>query len=399
MATINGNLSTGNVNQTNRIFDFTEEVFLKKPDQAPFTALMTAMRETISADPKFYWFNRGQRPDETAINLVAGYADSATSLVVDDASIFIPGDIIAHIDPTTGVYNERMTVLTVTTGTNTITVTRGIAGTTAVALVDGDVMVLIASAFSENSSVPDSSVQKLTEYYNYTQIFKLTHEVSRTFMHTDFHAGGEKLKKRREEHTDTFRRLFENAMIWGVRGIENGTSASPKRYTGGLQQFINLAIAEGVDNTYAVPTAGALTENLFETFLGSKAFAYGSKEKWALCSQNALNVMNQLQGGKVRLTNFTTEFGLNITKYSTSSGVLNFVRHDSFNKGIYANSMMIFDPDNIAIKRIGDSLTTFQSDVGLETKDGGTDLWLSEAGLQVMVPESLAFISNIVSAA
>ena len=109
--------------------------------------------------------------------------------------------------------------------------------------------------------------------------------------------------------------------------------------------------------------------------------------------------MIRLVSGAVRIGNLETVYGQNVTRFETTSGILNIVRHDLMRYGAAATDLIVVDPDHMELRYLGDSMSRFQTDVGLKSNDSTQDEWLTEAGLQVAVPESLAKLSNIVSAA
>ena len=401
MAINYGRQGTETVLQANRFHDVSDIVYLKHPDESPVTTLMTALGKVNVGDPEFKWFNKDRR----AASVVAGNTGTSgtTSHIfgtAGDASLFVPEDIIRVVDFTTGILGEAIRVVAVDTGTNTITISRGAAGSTPAAFIATDIFLRVANAQTEGSSLPTPNSQQLIPYTNNTQIVRHSSIYTRTFLESNkFHAGmqnGEiwnKREEKRKEHVRDVNTMFH----YGLRGIENAGSDLVRRYTGGIEQFITDAIAAGVDNTQSV-AAGNLDYATFEDFLGEKAFAFGSTEKWGLCPTKTISVLNMLTKDHIRIENIPTEFGLKVTRFHSTHGVLNLVRDDTLNIGEYANSLVIIDPDHMEIKHVGSGMTRFKTDVGLESDDDRKDQWLTEAGLKVAVPETLAKLTNILAA-
>jgi hypothetical protein len=100
---------------------------------------------------------------KTYINLAAGYSASATSIVVDDSEL-VPKYSLVKV-PRTG---EIFWVTAVTASTDTLTVTRGYAGTTAAILLDNDELIILGPAYPENSSSGDIITAQPSYTYNYT---------------------------------------------------------------------------------------------------------------------------------------------------------------------------------------------------------------------------------------
>jgi len=398
MAVIYGNRSTENVLQSNRWRDIAPVIYNLRPDETPFSVLISKIRKSMTVDPKFEWFGKEPRSDADAVNNGAGYAAGATSIVVDNADKFLPGDLVRVIDGTTGAYEELMRVTAVVTGTNTLTVERGVGSTSAGAIADDDILLIVGDAQPEGSDIPDGLSQLATEYYNYTQIFRTSSEYTRTFLQTKLRADDSEVKRRREEKSREHKRKIEKMLFWGERGISGAGGAAPNRKSGGLYWFIQQAIAGGVDNTQS-QSGGTMTEVQLETFLETKAFEYGGKEKMAFCSPRVISVINNLHRGKIELTNMVNEFGINIVKWHSPHGTLNFVRHKLFNYGIFEKAMMVVDMDEVSLRYVGDSDMQFRTDIGVEGQDSYTDDWLSEVGLMVQRPETLALLTNVNAAA
>jgi len=397
MAIIYGNRSTDNVLQSNRWRDIAPVIFNLRPDETPFTVLASKIRKSTTVDPKFEWFGKEPRSDSDAINDAGGYIAGDTALTVDNADKFLPGDLVRVIDGTTGAYEEMIRVTDVNTSTNVLTVERGVGSTAAGAIADDDILLLVGDAQPEGSDIPDGLSQLATEYYNYTQIFRTSTQYTRTFLQTKLRADDSEVKKRREEKSREHKRKIEKMLFWGERGISGAGGAAPNRKSGGLYWWIQQAIAGGVDNTTNV--GGTMTEAAFETFLETKAFEYGGKEKMAFCAPHMISFVNNLERGKIELTNMENEYGINILQWHSPHGTLNFVRHKLFNYGIFSQAMMIVDMDEISLRYVGDSDMQFRTDIGVEGQDSYTDDWLSEVGLMVQRPETLALLTGVTGAA
>lgn len=399
MPQIYGKITTETVLQDNRLYDVSDVIFKQYPDLAPFMGFMKSLNRVTVSDPEFWWFNKGLRPAYTQVNNGAGYLAGDTSIVVDDATVFVPSDVLRVVDAN-GDYGEQMIVTAVVTGTNTITVRRAVGSTSAQALVDNDKLIRVGNAQTEYSDSPNPVNQKAVKLYNYAQTVRTTNKHSRRAEKTTYRAGNQnkEIAKRRDEKTREHQLELERVMLFGERGIENAGTEGATTYTGGIYHWILDAVARGYDVT-TNQGGGTLTLAQFETFLEEKAFAYGSDRKIAFCSPRVISVLNNLLRGEVRLQNHTNSYGLNVTTYESPHGVLDIVRHRLFEHGDFKYASMIVDPNQLELKSVNEELVSYIQNVGLGSLDGSEDNWLTDAGLCVAVPESCAFISNIQSAA
>lgn len=123
----------------------------------------------------YYWVEDEMLPIHTLVNYSAGYAAGDTSIVVDDAKLFIVNSEV-HVTRTL----ENMRVTAVDYDTNTITVVRGFGGTPAAALVDNDVLVGGIAHLAELADANEGTGRiPGTEKYNFisrfSESFKISH--------------------------------------------------------------------------------------------------------------------------------------------------------------------------------------------------------------------------------
>jgi hypothetical protein len=119
-------------------------------DQYPLVALLPEVSVsgvTVKAIDDAY------RPNSTAINDANGTTNSATSLVVADASTFLPGDVL-------DIESEKVLVTAVNATSNTLTITRGHASTTAAAHNNGVTAYLVANSRT-GSEVDQESITRV----------------------------------------------------------------------------------------------------------------------------------------------------------------------------------------------------------------------------------------------
>jgi hypothetical protein len=122
----------------------------------------------------YHWVEDDMLDIATKINLAAGYSATATSLVVDDARLFVVNSEI-YVQRTL----ENMIVTGVTYSTNTIAVTRGFGGTGAAALVDDDILISGPAHLPELGDANEGTGRvPTTEKYNFISVFSESFKIS-----------------------------------------------------------------------------------------------------------------------------------------------------------------------------------------------------------------------------
>jgi hypothetical protein len=341
-------------------------------------------------DPKFNHF-RDELPDRVLrINNSGGYNTSATAMVVDssdDTAFVVTGTIIVNVR--TGEVMRASA--NANTTTHTLTVERGIGNSgTGVAMLDDDYLAIAGFADSEGGTAPDPISFDPTTDYNYTQIFKMAVSVSGTLQNTYLRTGDkeqEQLTKALKLHMGDMERAF----FFGKRAEQNGSTAQPTRYTGGLTNMITNV----VDAASAFATANKITEKEFDRKLVEDIFAYGSAEKVAFCGAKVVANMQEI--GKNRWTpqQVSGSYGVSMTRYATFAGDLLVHLHPMFRQvpGM-EDAMIILDMPNLNYRYMKGRDTQLIRDVHTNDFDGVKHQYLSECGLEMLQGKPHYYIKN-----
>ncbi|WP_165072107.1 SU10 major capsid protein [Paludisphaera rhizosphaerae] len=103
------------------------------------TPLTSRLPKLPVASPQFLIVNDNYRPRQVAINVGGTLSNSATTIVMADSSSLEPGDVIR-------LESEDLLITANDPTTNTITVTRGYASTTAATHADGTKALLVGNS-------------------------------------------------------------------------------------------------------------------------------------------------------------------------------------------------------------------------------------------------------------
>lgn len=339
---------------------------------------------------KFTIFTDTVLDGATTLNFSAGYNASATSMVVVDATQFTPFDVI--LVPRTG---ERMMVSAVVLGTNTITVTRG-WGSTAVAVVNGENLTRVSSAYPVNALSGIAKSTQVQEDFNYTQIFRTPVAIGRTDKDSKLNYSNasdwERLKMQAAvEHL----RAQERALWYGVTAENAAVDASGarQRTTGGVFSKISSNVSD------LSAAGGILTQQAMDNF-AELVFQYGSGEKIAFCSPRVLSRINSLVTNLIRIETTTDMYGLSLGKYVTSHGTLTLVRTPHFSDPGYANtyggSMVVLDPEQIKYAFLKNAENEWHDNIQENDRDGSKGEWLGECGLHLANEKAHGIMQGIV---
>jgi hypothetical protein len=372
MAVITGQRTTGNISSDQRVIDMSKDIDLLEGDAAPLTRILKMAPKEKATDTLFKWLQDDREDRWDAINNGAGYNNSATSIVVDDGTVFAAEDLVKV--PRTG---EVFSVTSIST--NTLTVVRGI-GSSAAAIVDDDPLYVIGTAAEEGDTSPSPRTYNPTTVTNYTQIFRNTvaasgSELSSSTITTKHDWEHQQSKVHIEHLID-----IENALLFGKPATTTGADGGPRRMTGGI---LHYATANNQD------AGGTLTEAEWETWNRS-IFRYGSGSRLILVSRLVASVLNQFAVGKLQTMQGAKSYGLNIQEYITTNGTSKIVVDDLLEGATYGGYAIALDVKSGAVKYRflngdgpgGSRDTKLHTNVQERDRDGRRDEYITECGLQ-----------------
>ena len=317
---------------------------------------------------------------KTSVNLPAGYLSTDVSIVVADGAL-VDKFALLYV-PRTG---EIMRVSSVSA--NTLTVTRGEAGTTAAALLHNDELVLLNSSYAENTTSGDISFKNTTFDYNYTQISRQPYGNSRTEQGTKKYGIDNSYERKKKMALIKMLRENNGNMWLGGRDID---STNKFRTTGGVLSFIDSA------NVYDVNAN--LTQAEFEYWMRKYALAYNNTKKTLFASSRLIERINSWASDKVvyNTNAAVAKFGLSVKTYSTAWGDLDIVYEPYFDEVSSLNGYGVaLDLNNIKFVYFANGVLKAYDDIQENDRDGRKGEWLMEWGVQVNVPKSHAILKGV----
>ena len=223
--------------------------------------------------------------DESAyapvVTFTANATNAATSVTIAAGAGVQPYSVITNSK--TGEY----LYVTAVSGT-TLTVIRGLGGTTAGAITAGDKGSYIGTAMPEGGEAPQAFYKKGAIHYNVTQIFRDRYSVSGTAGATKFRTG-DKVSKSIEDARSMHATVKEAAMLLGRKTQMQVDVNNEARTMDGLLTMLT--------NNQAIAGAGTLTLDALIDW-GTDVFSVNVKgavnERVCFTDYKTLNLINKL---------------------------------------------------------------------------------------------------------
>jgi len=292
--------------------DCRDEIFMLQPDDEPFIAILSQMNKFRTIKTEFMWFEDDLLGNYTQLNMAAHAAAGITLLTVDDAGIFMEGDII--MDESTG---ETMLITNVDPTNNKIVVIRSFGTIAAAQIDDGDYLYKLGNAMQEAYTTPESLVTAKSKKTNFVQIFSKSVQISNTADAEETY-GGKRRNLERKNKAIEMKRDIESQFLWGEKA-ENLSSAHPRRTTGGIYEFIKT------NGPTLDMSSAALTETAFEGWLRN-VFLYSGADRYLFTGPLVASQISQFASDKQRIeAGITTKYGVKVRTYHSTLGDIHIV--------------------------------------------------------------------------
>lgn len=367
--------------------------YLYPNGKLPLTALTGAMKESLTDDPVFHWWEKALDDRRLALgqNLAAsaaGTVETWTLAVGSNAITFVQNDILI-VEQT----DEQVRVYADPTSNTSITVVRGANSTTPAAVTYAGAgvnpnLLCIGSAFEEGSLAPTGVNYDPTERYNYTQIFRRTLEITRTASKTRLRTVPA-VKEARRECLEYIGVDMERAFWLGVRsaGVRN---SKPVRTSAGIYNQMSSANIVSMGGTVDMDTLETNLELVFREGSSEKMVFAGNKMLMALQQVVRKNSQYQIKGGE-------KEYGMNVTRLTCPFGDLVFKTHPLFTQNTGGTTggtpyygmntwAMILDMEEIEYRYLKESDLKYQGDLAAVGQDAIKAGYIAECGIELHHP-------------
>ena len=422
----------GTTPDVRRLYNFGDRVADLAPEESPFFVYLSKVSKVPTDDSVFRfledrskidWTSRSFFMANTPGTVAAGtsytfhVADAATPAASIDwlikgmvfaVEVAEAANVIVRVETSpvdAGLY-------TTFTGKVISLSNSGITGYAAIN--DDDKCQVIGTAFAEGTGSPDVWSSEIEDNYGYTQIFKTAAEMTNTAIATKYRGYANEWQriwalKLREHKVD-----IERAMLMSTKARQGNV-----QYTEGLCGHVLVnSTAQATAGTALSYTSGkaylrtlASTSLTYDVLLGDLEVVFdpargGSGDRLVLASLPLITFFNKLGDGAFmdasmgsnanmpHRYNFESSqgaFGHKVMTIETIHGTLHLVKEPLF-RGITSGWMLFADMSKVAYRPlVGNGVnrdTYITTNVQSDDEDLRKDMILTEAGLEVTLPES-----------
>ena len=444
------NSAHGTTPDNRRLYNFGDRVADLSPEESPFFVYLSKVSKAPTDDPVFRFLEDRSKIDWTDRSLLAAAAVNGGSAVsagttysftVDCDNVQSGGDssggascdflvkgMVLSFNSFTGVSGNDYSSIIVRIesapsdqGTSTtfngkvLSVPGNVSGDNIIA--DNDKAQVIGTQFDEGSGSPDTWSGTLDDDFGYTQIFKTAAEMTNTAIATRYRGYADEWSriwalKLREHKVDIERSmLFSQRARSGKSQLTDGIVGHIVRTVAPTDGGSNFSYSRG--SSYMKTTTAA--EFTYDKFLGDLEVVFdpargGASEKLCLASLPVITQLNKVgDGGFLDVSTASTQvqvttplepragaFGHKIMQLDTIHGGLAIVKEPLF-RGFNSGLMLIVDMGQVAYRPlVGNGVnrdTHIITNVQQADEDLRKDMIITEAGLEVTVPESHALYS------
>ena len=419
-----------------RLYNFGDRVHELSPEESPFFVYLSQINKVPTDDSVFRylenrnpinWTNRSFVMANAPGTVAAGssYSFQVADAATPAASIdwLQKGMVFAvqSADTSDGISNVIVRVDSAVTDQGTTSAftgkvvslsNSGVTGYNAIA--DNDNCQVIGTSFEEGSGAPDVFSTEIEDNYGYTQIFKTAAEMTGTALATRFRGYEYEWNRIWSEKLREHKVDIERAMLFGQKARVGGI-----QYTEGIIGHILKNVNPTNDNSAFSYSSGssyyrrvADSELTYDRLLSDLEVIFdpargSSSDKLVLCSLPVITFFNKMGDGKFGdgslghsntpykydIESRTGAFGHKVMMIDTVHGTLNLVKEPLF-RGISASYMLMADMKYLLYRPlVGNGYnrdTQIQTNIQSVDEDLRKDMIMTEAGLEVCLPESHA---------
>jgi len=363
----------------------------------------------------------GVQGNDLALDVDCGYNETGIIEAGQPCNFIVPGAVLAIVDSTGAVRRLRLhsdcvithsaSKTTINLYTHSTTTWHATAiGTWAASTVFSDNAKgqVIGSAWGEGTTAPTGWEDQMFDREGYCQIFKTAMNLfSGTAMATRYRGKADEFKRVWAEKLMEHKMDIEHAMLFGqgqVQGLSSSAETGGQiRYSWGMLPY-TYQYGKVYGLSYATSGYDAFLDAMEDYFAPESG---NSGNKLVLCSRKIITYLNKIGNGsflnnsvgssqyRLDIANVPGAFGHQVTKVNTIFGNLHFVA-DPLLRGPWEDYAICVDMANVNYRPLagnGISRDTFiETNIQGNAVDGRQDQIITEAGLEIQLPETHAIL-------
>ena len=430
-----GSLASVSINDSRRVYNFGERVSELAPQQSPFFVYLSKVAKASTDDPVFkfleqrhQWQRRnfstkdwdtktsgGKSTGDTisALHVVCDYDKYGNSVASAAPQYLIVGQVVRigqkalRVTAVNGVGDGTARTYASGTATSFTSIDVKCLEDIAAATGGSHQAQVIGSAWGEGGIDPDGWKDELYSREGYCQIFKTAIQLfSGTALATRYRGRPDEYRRVWADKLMEHKMDIEHAMLFGVGASDDASTAdAPLRYSHGIVPYTE-ANGTVMNFDYNASTYDTFIDEMKDFFAPESG---NSGDKLVLASRKIMAWLQKLsasEGGFLKNTvaagsyrldvqNIQGSFGHAVTKVNTIFGNLHFVAEPLF-RGQDEDTAMAIDLANVKYRPLaGNGVsrdTHIVTNVQNNNVDGRKDMILTEAGLEISLPETHAIM-------
>lgn len=355
------------ISETVLVRDVPDEVMVLDGDITPLTVMsINAKRRRPTISPRIEKLEDDLRTLWGFCNAGADVASNGTALLVNDGTLFAPGDLVAALKPTASAAVEEIVRVTAV-ATNTLTIVRNIGGAGADTISVSNALRIIGSAYAENAGYGTPRSTSKTTILSYTQIFREPFQLSGTIRASKTYGGPEEDYQERTALLN-LKKQIEAAGLWGRQSEALAAPASVRTTMGFKPRVV----------TNVTNVNGTLTLTLFNTF-GQTAFRFNQgRPRLFIAAPIYISAVNFFSQNKLLTEVGQTVFGVKVKTLYLPHGTLMLANNFLMEAGIagqsgYEDEAYAMDLANIEYRYLAANGVSRDVKLYRNVKQDGTD--------------------------
>jgi hypothetical protein len=310
--------------ETSQVRDVSNLMPMLLEDPAPLYVLTNAggKRRVKVTNPKIEFFDDADLPMTTSANNGTDYASNATIIVVADVTLFAVRDVVQVAKAATNAALEEL-VLVTALGTNSITVTRAFAGTTADTITATGTLKILGSAQTEAGAINNPRTPARLAKTSGCQIFETPIAVTRSAAATKVYGTYSERERQQFLAMRRQRLEIENAGLFGA--YSETLSGTASFYT---SQGVRSIIATNVQSM-----GQTITYQAFLTW-AANVFKYSARDRLLVASPTFKSALDYLAANKQLTKSEDKVFGISLRRFVTSNGTFMLVNNYNMDGGL-----------------------------------------------------------------